>query len=98
MYVFPRSFQYSDRECPKNWEADQYEVLGPHCLEPFRFFEELAPEVDYPIHSLLDAFRETVVFPTCFEADPHWNPAGYRVCAEAMLPTLREVVRDVLER
>ena len=95
VYVLPRSFQYSAREVPDNWEAPFYEVLGPHSLEPFRFFDELKRRVDYPIHALLDAFRETDVFPTCFDRDPYWNEAGQRVCAEAIFPTLREVVRRI---
>jgi len=88
LVVLPRTYQYSDRECPDNWEAEEYAVLGPHSLEPFRFFEELEPEVDFPIHSLLETFRATEVFPTAFRDDPHWTPAGSRVAATAITEIL----------
>lgn len=79
--VLPRTYQYSDRESPENWEKGEYTVLGPHSLEPFRFFEELSERVDYPIHSLLETFQETDIFPTSFEDDPHWNPEGAKLAA-----------------
>ena len=82
--VLPRTYQYSDREAPENWEAAEYTVLGPYSLEPFRFFDELRSEVDYPIYSLLETFQRNEVFPTSFEDDPHWNPAGAQVAAKAV--------------
>lgn len=93
LIVLPRSFQYSARECPRNGEAHQYTVLGPHSLEPFRFFDELRERVDFPIHSLLRAFQETEVFPTCFETDAHWNASGHVVAADALAPLLEQEVR-----
>ena len=96
VYVLPRSYQYSDRESPDNWEADQYELLGPHSLEPFRLMAERAEEVDYPIRPLLEAFQQTEVFPTCFAHDPHWNPAGAQVAADAIWPTLRADVEALI--
>ena len=93
--VLPRSFQYSDREAPENWEVvrdEEYEVLGPYALEPFRFFDELRGQVDYPIHSLLEAFRDSGVFPTCFEDDPHWNDAGTTVAARAIAELLEREI------
>lgn len=85
LIVFPRNFQYSGRESPLSWEQGEYEVLGPHVLEPFRYFEERAAMAPFPVHSLLDAFRKTTVFPTCFNADPHWTPAGTGVAAGALV-------------
>ncbi len=82
--VFPRGFQYSDRESPHNWEASQYTALGPYVLEPFRFFEELAARVDHPVALLLSDFAESDVFPHCFDDDPHWTEAGAAVAAEAL--------------
>jgi hypothetical protein len=82
--VLPRTYQYSARESPQNWEAEHYTVLGPYSLEPFRFFDELREQVDYSIYSLLETFRETQVFPTSFEDDPHWNPAGANLAAGAI--------------
>lgn len=96
--VAPRSYQYSDRECPSNWEAAEYPVLGPYVLEPFRFFDELSERVDYPIYSLLAVFRDTDVFPTCFEDDPHWNRDGHRVAAGAVARLLEPHVRALIER
>jgi len=82
--VLPRTYQCNEFESPKNWEADRYTTLGPYSLEPFRFFDELQPDVNYPIHSLLETFQTTEVFPTSFEDDPHWNPEGAQVAADAV--------------
>jgi hypothetical protein len=82
--VFPRSFQYSERESPQNWEAGEYEVMGEYAHEPFRYFESIRDETPYPIYSLLPDFLATPVFPTCFPDDPHWTPAGANVAAKAI--------------
>jgi hypothetical protein len=84
VFVLPRSYQYSAEECPDNIEKDLYTVLGPHSLEPFRFFEEIEDDLAFPVLSLLETFQETTVFPTCFNNDPHWNPAGHEVAARAI--------------
>lgn len=84
LLLFPRSYQYSDRESPRNWEAEHYEALGPFAHEPFAYFDSIRDEVDYPIYSLLEDFQKTDVFPTCFDFDPHWNAQGSRVAAEAV--------------
>jgi len=89
LVIFPRSYQYSDREALHSWEADQYEPLGPHVLAPFRFFEQMADEVDFPVYSLLADFQTTDVFPTSFDTDPHWNAAGAAVAVEAIHRRLR---------
>lgn len=97
VFVLPRAYQYSDRECPRNWERDEYTVLGPHALEPFRFFEELAGRVDYPVHSLLGDFRASREFPLYFEHDPHWNEAGHGVAARAIADRLGPLVAPGVE-
>jgi hypothetical protein len=84
LVVLPRSFQYSDRECPNNWEKEDYEELGPYSREPFVYFDEIRSRVDYPIYSLLETFEKTTVFPTCFNDDPHWNPAGNAIVAQKL--------------
>lgn len=84
VFVFPRGYQYSAAESPNNWEQAEYEILGPYAHEPFRYFEEIAPTVDYPIFSLLSDFQETEVFPTALDNDPHWTQAGNRVAADAV--------------
>jgi hypothetical protein len=85
LFVFPRSYQYSDREAPNNWEQDEYENLGPHAHEPVRYFEQVRSRVEYPIYSLLPDFLETDLFPTVLDDDPHWNKAGNDLAAGAML-------------
>jgi len=88
LVVMPRCYQYSDRESPASWERGAYEPLGPHVLEPFRFFEEVAPALPYPVLSALPAFQQTDVFPTCLDDDPHWTVAGHGVAAGAVLEGL----------
>lgn len=94
--VLPRSYQYSDREVPRNHEASQYAVLGPYSLEPFRFFDELRPTRAYPIVSLLEDFRANTEFPTCFEDDAHWNALGHRVAARAIARELAPIVDEIV--
>ena len=89
LFVFPRNFQYSDAESPGSWEKGLYQPLGPYVLEPFRFFEERADRLPYPVFSLLEAFRDTDVSPHCFRDDPHWNPAGAEIAARAISTRLR---------
>lgn len=93
LVALPRSYQHSAREAPRNWEAKEYEVLGPYALEPFKLFDELRAQGDYPVLSLLEAFQKTEAFPLCLEHDPHWLPAGHKVAAEALAPPLIELVR-----
>jgi hypothetical protein len=88
--VLPRSFQFSARESPHNWEVSHYDVLGPWALEPFRFFEELRVKVGYPIYSLLEDFRNTDLFPVCFDDDPHYNENGTTVAARGIFRVLQQ--------
>lgn len=88
LIILPRAFQYSTRECPDNWEASSYINLGEYVHEPFRLFEQMEKDVDYPIISLLDTFQSTAVFPTCFQDDPHWNESGHKVAAEGLFKAL----------
>jgi hypothetical protein len=82
LVIYPRAYQYSDREAPKNWEARAYETLGPFVREPFRYFEEVTDRLPYPVVNLLPAFETSRTFPLYFEDDPHWNPNGARLAAE----------------
>ena len=85
LFVLPRTYQYSDRECPDSWEQGEYENLGKYAHEPFVYFEELkASGVDYPIFSLRADFQNSAVFPTAFANDPHWNHAGNQVAVDAI--------------
>ena len=98
LVVLPRAYQYSDREVPRDVDAGEYARLGPFCLEPFRFFDELRSRVDYPVLSLLEDFRQTSVFPVCFEDNSHWNPAGHQVAAQAIAKGIAPVVERRLSR
>jgi membrane-bound inhibitor of C-type lysozyme len=82
LMMYPRSFQYSDRESPKNWERDAYKNLGPYSLEPFALFEKKKKSMKFPAYSLLRDFQETDVFPTVMYDDPHWTEKGLTLVAE----------------
>ena len=84
LVVYPRSYQYSMRESPGNWEAHLYEVLGPYVREPFNFFEKSRGWMPFPVLNLLPAFEATDEYPLFLEDDPHWNAAGARFVAEAV--------------
>ncbi|HEY9036756.1 MAG TPA: hypothetical protein VIM96_08615 [Pseudomonadales bacterium] len=84
LLIFPRGYQYSTRETPHNWEAAEYEPMGPYVLEPFVFFDALKAQAPYPVFSLLPDFQHTDVFPTTFDDDPHWTPEGSQVAADAV--------------
>jgi len=98
VFVLPRSYQYSDHECPQSWEKDMYVPLGPHALEVFRWLDEIRPQLDFPLVSLLETFQQNQEFPTCMDDDPHWNATGHRVAAEAVLKTLLPLVERRLAR
>jgi len=82
LMMYPRSFQYSRRESPKNWEKDEYELLGPYSLAPFDLFEDVKGSLGFPAYSLLGDFQTTDVFPTVMYDDPHWTEKGLRLVAE----------------
>ena len=92
LVIMPRAYQYTDRESPHNWEKDEYTPLGPYCLEPFKYFDELRPKVDYPIVSLLDDFKSAKEFPLCRDDDPHWNADGQRVAARALVRVIEPIL------
>lgn len=82
----PRHWQYTDREAPNAWEGcrNQFDVLGPHALESFRYFEAMRSDLPFPFVSLLEDFRQTDRFPLSFDGDSHWNEQGARFAAERM--------------
>jgi len=88
--VLPRSFQYNDLESPQNWEKKDYPDSDRYIHEPFKWFDQIATEVEYPIFSLLPIFQNTKIYPTCFYDDPHWTELGNRVAAEAIFEYLRD--------
>jgi lysophospholipase L1-like esterase len=92
LVIMPRAYQYSDRESLHNWEANEYTTLGPYCREPFRYFDELRPKVDYPIVSMLDEFRSAKEFPLFRDDDPHWNAEGQRVAARGLVRVIEPII------
>jgi len=86
LVMYPRNYQYSDKEAPNTWEVDSpsynYEILGPYVEEPFRYFETFAKENNISLISLLDDFKQTEVFPTTFDDDPHFNKVGANLLAQ----------------
>ena len=91
LFVFPRTYQYSDKECPNNWEKAEYKLLGEYALEPFKYFSEIKALKEYPIDSLLLDFKSAQIKPTSFNDDPHWNEAGVKVVVDAIY---RACVKD----
>ena len=87
LVIYPRAYQYSLREVPGNWELG-YEPLGPYSREPFRYFAEVAPALEYPVIDLMPAFEASERFPLFFARDPHWNAAGAEVAAVATYSAL----------
>lgn len=90
LVMFPRSFQYDERECPHNWEAPRYTIMGPFAHEPFRWLAKYADRAGFSCDSVLQDFKSSGVFPTCFERDPHWNRAGHTIMARAVLRVLQD--------
>ncbi len=88
LFVLPRYFHWSDKECPDDWAGDQHAYDEPHEFAMFDFFAEQAGSADFPIVSLLPAFQASTVFPLCFENDPHWKPAGHQLVGEAVADEL----------
>lgn len=88
LVVLPRYQQYNPGECPNDWEKDLFPPTDEYLLEPFKYFEKKAAIASFPIFSLLSAFRESGVFPTVNAEDGHYNAAGHRIVAEALVPML----------
>ena len=91
LIVYPRAYQYSAVESPRNWERHRYQVLGPYVREPFRYLQDVAGVLPYPVYSLLEVFKSSTEFPLFFEDDPHWNAAGARLVAESVAGFLEGV-------
>lgn len=91
LVIFPRSFQYSDKESPKNWERRSYQALGPYSLEPFALFDKFKETVNFPVYSLLKDFQDTDIFPTTLYDDPHWTEKGHRLVAERTYDISKEL-------
>ncbi len=91
LIILPRHFQYSRRESLASWDWREFQRMGPYVHEPFRYFDQLKEERDYPIYTnLLQVFMETDLYPTCFDDDSHWNANGNLVAAEAIFDILEQ--------
>ena len=88
LVILPRYQQYNRRECPHDWEGQYWPTSDQYVLEPFRYFDEKAKTVNFPVFSLLGDFKNSGVFPTTFDADPHYNPAGHRIAAKGIADRL----------
>jgi len=84
LVVYPRAYQYSMEESRESWESHRYEPMGPWVREPFRYFQEKASRLPYPVLNTLPAFEKADEFPLFREDDPHWNEAGARLMAETV--------------
>lgn len=102
VFVYPRAFQYSALEAPADREQERvfsrHSVLGPYSSEPFRWVAEYAASVDFPVDSLFDDFASSDVHPHTFEDDTHWNEAGHRIAADAVLERLLPELSERLGR
>jgi lysophospholipase L1-like esterase len=91
LVVYPRAYQYSDRESPANWERRAYRALGPFVREPFRYFEAAQGDLPYPVVSLLAAFENAETSPLFFSDDPHWNRDGAKLAGARVAEAIEEL-------
>jgi len=76
LIVTPRYHHWNPKECPENWEADEYAVAEPYQYEYFRYFEERRAGAPFEIYDLLPALRATGEFPLVLRRDPPGRAAG----------------------
>jgi hypothetical protein len=91
LVLYPRSYQYPNDESPASWERHEYDPNGPFVREPFRYFHEVAPELPYPVIDLMTTFEEADEEPLFLVDDPHWNRAGARLAADAVVRELMKL-------
>lgn len=84
LVIGPRHVHWDLAESPANPEANKYGRDPAYHAEYLRFFEEVAPGLDYPVVHLLPAFRASSQRPLVFDHDPHWNAAGHALVAEVL--------------
>jgi hypothetical protein len=96
LIMLPRGIQYNKNESPKDITAVNgfYKPLGPYVLEPIKWLERYKKKVSFPVFSLLEDFRNSKIFPTCFHNDPHYNRKGHRVAAEAIFQIIHRLSAD----
>jgi len=84
LVIGPRHVHWDLAESPANPEAEKYGRDPAYHAEYLRFFEEVGPELDYPVVDLVPAFRASSQRPLVFDHDPHWNGAGHALVAEVL--------------
>lgn len=84
LVVTPRYHHWNPKECPDNWETEEYAVNEPYQYEYFRYFAERRAAAPFEIYDLLPAFRATREFPLVLREDPHWNAAGNAFVARTL--------------
>jgi hypothetical protein len=90
LVIYPRAYQYSEREALDSWDASHHTRLGPFAREPFRYFEERADALPYPVIDILPDFEQAKAFPLYFRRDPHWTRLGAKVAARAVFRELED--------
>ena len=88
LFILPRYQQFNRNESPHDWEKKDFPSSDRYVLEPFRYFADKAKTVDFPIHGLRDAFKNSGVFPVCLDGDPHWIQAGHDVATRAIVDAI----------
>jgi hypothetical protein len=91
VFISPRHWQYTDKESPLSWERHNYTPMGKYVLNNFIYFESKQKTAPFTIVPLLEDFKHTDVFPTTFEKDSHWNPAGAKFAAETIFKHCQEL-------
>jgi hypothetical protein len=76
LVIAPRYHHWNPKECPDNWELDDYALDEPYQFEYFHYFEQARPRGAFPIFDLLPAFQATDESELVFRGDPHWNRRG----------------------
>jgi len=86
--VMPRYFQYNPLESPDDWSYNllkQPAKIPPDFPDaPFNYFKQQKNVLGFPSISLLEDFKSTKIFPTTLKNDPHLNPNGCKLAAEAI--------------
>lgn len=96
LILLPRGIQYSKDESPNDsiTLGGFYTPMGPYVLEPVRWLERYKKTIPFPAYSLLEDFKNSNVFPTCFQNDPHYNRKGHRVAGEAIFRILQRLSKE----
>ena len=92
VFVLPRYQHYNRNQClevdRRGTESGRMPLSNEYMFEPFKFFKKMAKKSTFPIHSLLQDFQNTTLFPTVFDDDLHYNQAGHEVAAKGIVKML----------